>query len=454
MNRRSGLVLAAMALCVAACGSGSSQATSASSFSTASVGKAFVSALARGDFAAAEGMEDGQMRAAAPAAHLSSIWQGFVRQYGTFDSVGAVATSSDPPNTIAIVSTQFARYLVGLRVTVDRSGEVAGLFVNSAVAAGPSASGSIPPASYVRPGSFTETDVTVGASPWALPGTLTMPTGPGPFPAVVLVAGSGPADRNESYGPNAPFRDLAWGLVSNGIAVLRYDKRTLVYARQIAADESSLTVRQETTDDAVAAIALLRGTAKVDPARVFLVGHSLGAYLAPRIAAQIPGQLRGLVLLEAPSTPLPELILAQERYLASLQSPGPSASDQLTTLAAEVALAESASLSPSTPASELPLGIPASYWLDLRSYDPLTTAAELDLPMLFSQGGRDYQVPPSELQGWEHALTDRSNVTFKTYPSMDHLLLDGSGPATPAEYSIPGHVDPQLVADIAGWINR
>jgi len=463
MIRPAALVFAAMALCVAACSPGSGQASPAGSlgsgqaspagsFSTASVGSAFVSALARGDFAAAEGMENGQMRTAAPAAQLSSIWQGFVGQYGAFDSVGAASTASDPPYTIAIVSTQFANYLVGLRVTVDISGLVAGLFVASAVAAEPSASGA--PASYVRPGSFTETDVTVGAAPWSLPGTLTMPTGPGPFPAVVLVAGSGPEDRDESYGPNKPFQDLAWGLASDGIAVLRYDKRTLVYAKQMATDESGLTVRQETTDDAVAAIALLRGTAKVDPGRVFLVGHSLGAYLAPRIAAQVPGQLRGLALLEAPSTPMPELLLAQERYLATLQSPDPGASDQLATLAAQVALAESASLSPSTPASELPLGIPASYWLDLRSYDPLTTAAGLSLPMFFSQGGRDYQVPPSELQGWEQALVGRPNVTFKAYPSMDHLLLDGSGPATPAEYSAPRHVDPQLVAYLGSWIQQ
>ncbi len=164
--------------------------------------------------------------------------------------------------------------------------------------------------------------------------------------------------------------------------------------------------------------------------------------------------MRGLVLLETPSTPLPQLILAQEQYLATLQSPSPGVSDQLESLAAQVALAESASLSPSTPSSQLPLGIPASYWLDLRSYDPLAAAAGLGLPMFFAQGGRDYQVPPSELQGWEKALAGRPNVTFNTYPSMDHLLLDGSGPATPAEYSVPGHVDPQLVADVAAWIRQ
>jgi fermentation-respiration switch protein FrsA (DUF1100 family) len=72
--------------------------------------------------------------------------------------------------------------------------------------------------------------------------------------------------------------------------------------------------------------------------------------------------------------------------------------------------------------------------------------------MFFSQGERDYQVPPSELGPWQRALAGHANVTFKTYPAMDHLLLDGRGPATPAEYSTPGHVDPQLVADLVAWI--
>jgi len=168
------------------------------------------------------------------------------------------------------------------------------------------------------------------------------------------VQGSGPSDRDETIGPNKPFRDIAWGLASAGIAVLRFDKRTFVYGAQMAAD-TTITVRQETTDDAIAAVALLRRTPNVDPARIFLVGHSLGAYLAPRIASEVPGQLAGIAMLEAPSTPMAQLILVQSQYLAALQgSPSPQVQQQLAALETQVALAQSAALSPSTPASELP----------------------------------------------------------------------------------------------------
>jgi uncharacterized protein len=419
----------------------------------AAIGKAFVEAMSRQDWAGAAAMEDPTLAGAGDAAHLQQTAAMLVGQYGAYQSIGGVTTNPQPGGTIAAVAVNFANATVTLNVSVNGAGQVVGLHQGDVTAA--LASGAAPsPAAYVHEDSFTETSVTVGSTPWALPGTLTMPNGAGPFPAVVLVAGSGPADRDETLGLNKPFRDLAWGLASAGIAVLRFDKRTLVYGPQMAAQAStSLTVREETTEDAIAAVALLRATAKVDPARVFLVGHSLGAYLAPRIAAQVPGELAGIAMLETSSTPLPQLMLIQTEYLASLQgSPSPSAEDLLATLRAQVALADSPGLSPSTPASQLPGGIPASYWLDLRTYQPMTVAAGLEIPMFFSQGGRDYQVPPSELTPWQTALAGHSNVTFKTYPAMDHLLLDGSGAATPAEYSVPGHVDAHLVADLAAWI--
>ena len=424
-----------------------------------SIGKAFLAALASGDDATAEGLEDAAMHSAAPAATLGTLWQQLIGQFGTFERLGAATTQESGGYTVVTVQGEFADATVPLLVSVSGNGQVGGLHIGApGPASSPAASGSaLPaasPAAYVDPAAFSESDVTVGSAPWALPGTLSMPKGSGPFPAVVLVAGSGPQDRDETIGPNKPLRDLAWGLASSGIAVLRYDKRTLVYGARMAAQQGDITVKEETTDDALAAIALLRSTPGIDPARVFVVGHSLGAYLAPRIAAGAPGQLRGIAMLEAPSSTLAELILMQERYLVSLgaASPGPSASAALADLVAQVQRAESASLSPSTPASDLPLGIPARYWLDLRTYDPLATAGALELPMDFTQGGRDYQVPSTELQPWQRALASHSNVTFTTYPALDHLLFEGSGPATPAEYTIPSHVAPQVVADLAAWV--
>ena len=146
---------------------------------------------------------------------------------------------------------------------------------------------------YVDRKSFRAQAVTVGSGEWALPGTLTMPDGAGPFPAIVLIHGSGPNDRDETIGPNKPFRDLAEGLPSRGIAVLRYEKRTRQHSGKMAALKDTLTVKEEVTDDALLAVALLRKTEKIDSRRVFILGHSLGGMMVPRIAEKLILPSRG-----------------------------------------------------------------------------------------------------------------------------------------------------------------
>ncbi len=173
------------------------------------------------------------------------------------------------------------------------------------------------PPSYVDTSAFTESEVTVGSGEWALPGTLSMPVGEGPFPAVVLVHGSGPNNRDEGFGPVSPFKDLAWGLASRGIAVLRYDKRTLVYQAELAAGGGDLTIEDETIDDAAAAVELLLNTEGIDPQAVFVLGHSLGGMVIPRIAAAAP-DARGFIVLAGPARPMEDLILEQTEYILGL----------------------------------------------------------------------------------------------------------------------------------------
>jgi len=416
-----------------------------------------VAAMAGGDFATVETHFTPEMQASFPESDLRASWTRLVDQLGPYQSIVTVTAARQQPYVLVLTLLQYASGRAGLQFTLDSQGRIAGMWVRAPdfVLPGASAAASptSPAASYVRPGTFHETEVVVGEAPWQLPGTLTMPNGSGPFPAAVLVAGSGPNDRDETAGPNKPFQDLAWGLASQGIATLRYDKRTLVHATSM--DPNSITTKEEVMDDALAAIGLLRSTPGVDPNAVFLLGHSLGGYLAPRIGVESKG-LRGIVVLEGPTRPLEKLILEQSDYLASLNgSLSPAASAQLEALRSQVARVESPDLSPSTPASELPLGIPASYWLDLRGYDAAATAATaatLPLPIFFSQGGRDYQVTMADYAGWKAALGSRADVAWHLYPSLNHLLMTGSGPSSPLEYQVPGHVASELVADLAAWL--
>jgi dienelactone hydrolase len=291
--------------------------------------------------------------------------------------------------------------------------------------------------SYSRPDSFSARDIGVGADEWKLPGTLTVPNGKGPWPAVVLVHGSGPNDRDESVGGVKVFRDLAEGLATRGIAVLRYDKRTKVYPQKCAADPD-FTMTRETVEDAVLAAAMLRKQNGIDPRRIFVLGHSQGGYMMPRIMQADPN-LAGVIVMAGSVRPLEEIIVEQFAYLFGLEG--------------EMTAAQQAKLAAiqRDPWVALP-GATAKYKADLKNYNPVTLAAASPVPMLILEGERDYQVRMKDFDLWKTGLAHRQNVTMRSYPKLNHLFVAGEGRSTPQEYDKPGHVSPEAIGDIADWI--
>jgi hypothetical protein len=313
---------------------------------------------------------------------------------------------------------------------------VAGFFVREAV---------LPwqPPSYADSSAFRELDVTVGEPPWELPGTLTLPRGDGPFPVAVLVHGSGPQDRDETVGPNKPLKDLAWGLASAGVAALRYDKRTLVHG---AAMGDSVTLDDEVVEDALAALALARTRARVDSSRAVLIGHSLGAMLAPEIARR-DGGLAGVALLAAPARPFVMVLRSQLEYVRSL-----SPAETRATHDSLLAMLDRYQAGDLDPDATL-LGAPVAYWDELVALDPVGTLLELEVPALILQGGRDYQSTTEDLERWRAELRERPAVTTRVYPALNHFFAEGRGRATPAEYTgQAGHVAAEVVDDVAAWI--
>lgn len=408
--------------------------------------RSVVQAFAERDFTAVIDRFDSTMRQAMSRAQLAESWDALLGQVGAFDAQGEATSDRVQGFDRVTVAATFARGSIDVRVVFNRAGQVAGLWFT------PHAPAPSSPPAYADTGAFREVTVTVGQGDLTLPGTLSMPTSAGAHPAVVLVHGSGPHDRNETIGPNQPFRDLAWGLASRGIAVLRYEKRTRVYASRIAAAPSGFTLREESEDDALAAVTLLRMTPEIDSSRIFILGHSLGGMLAPRIATRDPG-IAGVIILAGSTRPLDEILLAQVDYIARLDDSISSEEEQRIAAIREglAAVAELTAADTSSPT--LLLGAPPSYWLDLRAYHPTETARTLAKPMLVLQGGRDYQVTLDDLRGWEAALSGRRDVRFRVFPDLNHLFITGQGRPTPTEYQIPGHVAQEVIEEIAAWIH-
>lgn len=250
--------------------------------------------------------------------------------------------------------------------------------------------------------------ITVAAdADYPLPGLLTLPDGAGPFPAVLLVHGSGPQDRDEAVGPNRPFRDLAVGLADLGVASLRYDKRTFAHGKRLAdALQGRLSVEEEVIRDALCAAALLRAEPLIRPDRVYLLGHSMGGMLAPRIDAE-GGAFAGLIFWAGTPRTLDALILEQNEA-------------------------------------------------SLAAMPPEEYLRRLTKPVLVLQGDRDAHLSVErDFRRYEALLAAHPDAAFHLYPGLNHLFMPSPTGAIAEvlhEYQQPQAVDSQVIADIARWI--
>ncbi len=352
-----------------------------------------------------------------------------LKSLGGLKKIGEPAAKTDGEYTTVIVRLDYAFMALDFSVTWNKAGQIAGNYFR------PSAAAWKPPA-YANPAAFTESELIVGEDMWKLPATLTLPNGRGPFPAIVLVHGSGPNDRDESVGGAKVFKDLAYGLASRGVAVLRYEKRTKAHAKEMALD-TNFTMTTETVDDAIRAAFLLRKQPLIDPARVFVLGHSQGGYMMPRIMQRDP-RLAGVIVMAGNVRPLGELIIEQTEYMNALRgNDTPEAKASLDNLR-------------KNPLAMLKL--PEHYIADLEDYHPDSAAKPLKIPMLILQGERDYQVTMKDFALWKAALSSRKDVVFRSYAKLNHLFIAGEGKPDPAEYSKGGNVDQPVIEDIANWI--
>ena len=305
------------------------------------------------------------------------------------------------------------------------------------------------PPPYADTASITERKVEVKTGSYVLSGILTLPKKGDHFPLVVLVHGSGPHDRDETIGMNKPFKDIALGLASKGIATLRYDKRTFVYGVKSAPNPKLITLKEETVDDAVSALHLAQTVKEIDIKKIYLLGHSLGAVAAPRIAKETPF-VAGVIFMAGNARPFEDVIADQMAFVLPLQLPKKQSDSVQSALTKQIASVKRGDFNDST--AQLPLGLSGVYWKDIKNYDQIATAKALTMPLLFLQGERDYQVTMKDFNLWKQALAQKKNVQFLSYPGFFHLFMPGEG--KPSDYEKAGHMAEKVISDISAWIKK
>ena len=315
----------------------------------------------------------------------------------------------------------FEKDSIGVRMVVDSLNLVGGFWLDPI-----KKEYAFAPPSYADTNSFTEKHTSIGEA-YPLPAVISIPKGDGPFPAVVLVHGSGANDMDQT------------------VMVLRYEKRTRAYARKMHL--LTLTIQEETIDDALIALATLRAHPAADTTRLILLGHSLGASVAPEIAAQMPS-VDGVIMLAPIARPLEDVIADQLRFIASQQDTlRPSEEVKLRNeLEKSRQIAKEELMK-----SKMLLGMPASYFYDLHRRDQKSYALKLTVPMYIARGDKDYQAPQMEMLLWQQWLEEKDNVTYRTYPDAFHLFIRTDASPGPWNYQQVGHVMPELINDLAAW---
>jgi pimeloyl-ACP methyl ester carboxylesterase len=394
--------------------------------------------LRDGEFEAAHERFESAAASQISVEQLEGTWAGITNQFGGYLGVSGFDHGESGGYRVVTGTARFERSELQVVVFFSQEG-IAGFRVRPG-------GGQWSPPGYVDQSAFTERELSLSTPvECSLGATLTLPEGDGEVPGVVFVHGSGPNDRDETAGPTKLFKDLAWGLASRGVASLRYDKRTAA----CNVDLANATIDDVVTDDALTAVERLRGVDRVPDGDVVLVGHSIGATLAPRTAAR-DGNLAGVVMLAALARPVTDALLQQNRYLVER--------DGTVTEAEQQQLDEVERLVERIRTGDIPddevlfLG-GDEYWQTLQEYDPVATAQELSLPRLVMQGERDYQVTvEGDFSRWQEALGDQESVSFQRYEQLNHLFMPGEGQPGPEEYFQPNNASQQVVEDISTFV--
>ena len=323
------------------------------------------------------------------------------------------------------------------------------------------------PQTPTKPYPYREEEITFAnpAAGISLAGTLTIPNGGGPFPAVVLITGSGAQDRNESLLDHQPFLVLADYLTRHGIVVLRADDRGVGKSGGSFAAATS----DDFATDVEAGVTFLQSRREVDQRRIGLIGHSEGGLIAPMVAVRNKA-IRFIVLMAGPGVSGEDIIVEQVRLVALASGmPAPQAERSATQQRSVMELIreeqDPGALDRALRDRLKDLGIPPAqidvqvkaltspWYRRFVAYDPAPTLAKVTCPVLAINGEKDLQVPPAQnLPAIRKALASNKAAQIDEIPGVNHLFQHAST-GLPNEYAtIEETIAPEVLEKISDWV--
>lgn len=373
--------------------------------------------------------------------NLKTVWVNIKKNLGDPVSLDAIQSKAEGEFYVVTVEGEFEKGKQNFTVVFNKAENVVGFFMTASKS-------QYSKPFYVDTALYVEESVYLKSGTHQLAAIITKPKGIINFPMVVLVHGSGPSDLDGTVGPNKPLKDIANGLACKGIGSIRYVKRTVIYPAEFG---GVFTVKEEVLDDAVAAIALAKTVKGADVKNIYVLGHSLGGMLAPRIATLVP-DIKGIILAAAPARQLTDIIKDQNKYVVEIAKDTTGTLEKVLENALNEAEKSRITKLGNMKPDSVVLGLPASYWIDLNNYNQVATAKKLTQSIYIIQGGNDFQVPETDYQIWKSGLEGKSGVTFKHYGEINHLLSSQMEKGNISQYQKMANVSEQLIKELAVWI--
>lgn len=402
----------------------------------------YLNAFLNGNYQRAVELQNEQLTTAFGVQAMEQSANMIVNQYGKPETTYNTDIMEQDQYKIYIRLMKTTKGYLKFTVTVDQDLQIAGFY--AAPAPDPKKK-----LSYVDKSAFDEQPVQFGNDGWELDGVLTLPVNKESYPIVIIVGGSGPTDMDGTVGPNTPYKDIAEGLASSGIAVLRYNKRTAQHGQKMSGivNEIENMVDFEYVEDIFSAIAYASNLEKVD--NIILAGHSLGGTVVPKIATTSEG-VNGIILLAPGIRRLAEISLDQNRYAKDYLGISDKQMEQVESFFSLI-------LNHELP-EDYPIqsGITAKYYYELDEYSPLEDLENYDEPVLILQGEEDFQVTmEGDYLPFKEKYGQNDNFTFISFPTLNHLFIkteEGVFHWTD-EYNKPGFVDEEVIVSLSDWIH-
>ncbi len=410
-----------------------------------SISKECMQQFVEKDFAAVEGTIKPSSRSKLNAQALKQAWEQTGEKLGDFVRfVSADVTTQNKTATVVLLS-EFHKNGMSATFSFDTNYEIKALYMDYH---------SIVGELNLETDDYLQQEIQLGEGEEPLTGALTLPKGKEKPPVVIMVHGSGAVDLNESIGAadNRPFEDIAFGLAKRGIASIRYDKRNYAYPDTYIKLGKQVTIQDEVLSDVHTAITYAQTLASVDTDRIYILGHSLGGMLAPKIAQDHPS-VAGLIIMAGSPRHLEDIVLDQNLMLLEQTNQSQARKNQIVEEIKEDV--QTIKGLKSGASSDMYFNMPVAYWVSLNEIDTAAISSKLSIPVLIQQGDADFQISvDADYSLWRTLFSGKENVRFCLYEGLNHLFMPHNGKKDATEYDVKGHVEQSVIDDICSFIHQ